>query len=97
MTRVVWSRPSTRDLIEIDGYLEQHDKAAAIRMIKAIRSTAALLARFPALGPPLKGDIHYLGVRTTPYVIVYRLHEGRVEVLRIRHERQNWLAERPSE
>ena len=90
MPRLIWSPPSRRDLIGIDAYLNAHNALAATRILRAIRATALRLPDHPRIGRPLAEPFRLLGVRATPYVLIYRLQEGDIEIVRIRHTSENW-------
>jgi toxin ParE1/3/4 len=96
MPRVIWSDRSRSDLAAIGDYIADHDPAAALRTLHAIRAKAVLLAQFPNIGPPLDGERRYLRIPPTPYLIVYRIGPGRVEVLGIRHAREDWWPQDPA-
>lgn len=91
MSRVIWSEASRRDLAGIDAFISQENAEAALGILRRIRKSAALLEQFPAIGTILQGEHRYLSVRSTPYVIVYRVEKGRVEVARVRHVREDWF------
>ncbi len=93
MPQVIWAEAALRDLRSIDSFLSAANPDAALRVLKSIRTKADRLRSYPKSAPQLEGDLRYLSIQGTPYVIVYRLAEGRVEVLRVRHAREDW---RPS-
>ncbi|MCD2323657.1 type II toxin-antitoxin system RelE/ParE family toxin [Sphingomonas sp. IC-56] len=54
-----------------------------------------LSRKLPYGGRPGKDGIRVLRVHDTPLLILYRLPDGNtVDVLRVRHEREDWLIER---
>jgi toxin ParE1/3/4 len=87
--RIIWSEASLRDLHGIDQFLSNDDPDAAARMLQAIRDKSDQLHDFPASGPALEGELRYLGVRGTPYVLVYRNAPDRIEIFRVRHVRED--------
>ncbi len=93
MPRIIWSGPSLLDLREIERFLSNDDAAAAARILRAIRSKSDQLRHFPSSGPALTGELRYLGVRDTPYLLVYRIEQNGVEVIRVRHVREDWRTE----
>lgn len=90
MPGVIWSESARHDLRAIDQYLSGENPAAAVRMLRAIRSKAGQLRAYPASGPALEGELRSLAVLGTPFIIVYRAGAGSVEILRVRHGRENW-------
>jgi plasmid stabilization system protein ParE len=93
MPRLIWSPSSLDDLKTIDLYLKPLDGAAAGRMLRAIRATADRLRDYPRIGRALEQRFRVLGVRTTPYLLIYRIVGGGIEIVRIRHAREGWLTD----
>jgi toxin ParE1/3/4 len=95
MPELKWSRASLDDLRSIDRYLaEVADGATAVRALMAIRERADALRDFPRIGPIVSDrGFHSLVVRNTPYVILYRFHDGVIEIVRIHHQQQNWRSD----
>jgi toxin ParE1/3/4 len=93
MPRIIWSAPSLLDLREIERFLSNEDAAAAARILRAIRGKSDQLRQFPSSGPALTGELRYVRVRNTPYLLVYRIGRGGVEVIRVRHVREDWRSE----
>ena len=92
MRQLEWTSPALADLHRISTYLEREARPEiAIRTLAAIRFRANLLLDFPHSGPPVKDrNFRSFRVHDTPYIIAYRLAPGRLEVLRVHHERENW-------
>jgi plasmid stabilization system protein ParE len=61
-------------------------------MLAAIRGQTDILDRFPGVGSPFGAEGRRLRVRGTPYLLFYRTLSDRVEILRIRHDREQWDA-----
>ena len=93
MRRLIWSHASRRDLNAIEESIGADNPRAALRIVCAIRDRAEQLRHFPASGPTLSGEFRSLTVRGTPFVVVYRIGEGRVEIARVRHTREDWRPE----
>ena len=93
MRRLIWSHASLRDLSAIEDFIGADNPRAALRIGRAIRDRAEQLRRFPASGPSLEGEFRSLKVRDAPYVLVYRIGERRIEILRVRHAREDWRPE----
>ncbi|MES2057932.1 MAG: type II toxin-antitoxin system RelE/ParE family toxin [Pseudomonadota bacterium] len=93
MPRLIWSPSSLDDLKGIDRYLAPLDGAAAGRILRAIRATAERLRDYPRIGRAIEERFHVLGVRTTPYLLIYRIIDTEIEIVRIRHAREDWLGE----
>jgi plasmid stabilization system protein ParE len=76
------------DLSRIHSYIAKDNPAAASRLAVELLAACDRLELFPERGR--KGRIAQTRELTTvwPYVIVYRIRRGNVEVLRIWHGRQ---------
>ena len=90
--RIRWTDLAANDLTSICDYLEQYATAAiAERVAKAIFSNIDQLARFPELGRTgRRAETRELVLAHLPYIAVYRLNQGRIEILRILHGAQRW-------
>ncbi|MGN6375009.1 MAG: type II toxin-antitoxin system RelE/ParE family toxin [Sphingomonas sp.] len=88
---VVWTPPATGDLEAIDDHWAAHSEASAEEVAAKNEAAAAFLADLPNAGPPLENGLaRKWRVRTTPYLLVYRVVQDRIEILRVYHERMNW-------
>jgi toxin ParE1/3/4 len=87
---LVRTRRADEDLIEIWRYIAQDDPAAADRVTQAIERRWLQLADHPLSGV-LRPDIGQYGRHLVAgsYVMLYRVHEDHVEILRILHGRRN--------
>ena len=92
--RVSWTAPANADLRGINNWLRQETTSRfAIQTLAAIRFRAKFLEDFPRGARPLKDGTRVLRVLQTPYLIRYRIVDDVVQVLRIHHEREDWLLE----
>ena len=89
-----WTHPALADLVEAQNYIAR-DNATAVRAIaQRIWDAAQKLRDNPDIGR--KG--HVQGTREwvvngSPYLIVYRVKNDAVEILRVWHGRRNWRNE----
>ena len=91
MPRVKWSGPAVSDLSNIREWLiAETSPKFALDMLSRIRATADRLSAFPARGSRISTDTHKISVPGTPYRILYQVGCNGVEVLRVRHGRENW-------
>jgi len=85
--KVVWTRAALNDVRLIAQYIARFNPYAARRIAIALAEAGDSLGRFPergrAVGP---GRREMVAVR--PYVILYRVEEGGIVILRIRHGRR---------
>jgi len=89
--RVKWLREARANLDAEAEYISQDTPAAAGRIVAAIESAVAGLARHPAMGR--SGRVvgtRELVVPGTPYVIPYRVQDNVVEVIRVFHGARRW-------
>lgn len=87
--RIEWLRTALKNLDEEANYIAQFDPKAAREFVTAIRASVEQLSQFPASGR--EGRI--AGTREwplsdRPYVIPYRVRNGRLQILRIFHTRR---------
>jgi toxin ParE1/3/4 len=94
MPLVRWTLPAANDLRAIDEWLSENaGPEPAIRTLAAIGNRAQFLTNFPHGGRPSPGGLRVLRVWETRYLILYRIAGEAVEILRIHHEREDWLIE----
>lgn len=88
---VRWLKRALANLEAEAEYVARDSPAAARRVVTAIQQTVDLLARHPGLGRPGRVEgTRELVVPDTPYIIPYRVREGRVEILRVFHAARKW-------
>ncbi|WP_375286767.1 type II toxin-antitoxin system RelE/ParE family toxin [Sphingomonas sp.] len=87
------TRQARRDLTAIYALgSKRFGLAAADRYLDGLFSVAGLLANFPEAGRELRGISPPM--RVHPYrshIIIYRPEGTDVEIVRVRHARENWL------
>jgi len=88
---VAWARPAERDLIDILDFIAADDPAAAIATLDRIEAAALRLADFPHSGREGSvPDTRELRIPGLPFLLVYRVRESAVEVLRVLHGARQW-------
>ena len=94
MPALNWTQPAIDDLWAIDDWLVDNASGEiALATLAAIRFRAASLENFPHGGRPIGDGIRLLRVIDTPHLIFYRIVAGDIEILRVRHEREDWFVE----
>jgi len=94
MSGVEWSALAITDLETIDDYWSGYSEAAAERVADRIERAAAFLATMPNAGPALRTqEARKWSVAATRYVLVYRAIDSGIEVLRVYHNQQDWMAD----
>lgn len=93
MIGIEWTGTARSDLEVIDDRLTAIDRVLADATIDRIEAAGAFLREIPGAGPViLSDDIRKWTVRNTPYMLFYRIVADRIEILRVRHDREDWQA-----
>jgi addiction module RelE/StbE family toxin len=88
---IEWSGPSLQDIQSLWTYIATGSVRAASRQVRLIEKAVSNLKKLPQLGRAGRcAGTRELVVPKTPYVIVYRLKNKKIEILRVIHERQQW-------
>lgn len=86
MVQVAWTVRALADLNAIQAHIEQFRPLAAQRMAQRLRLAADSLAEHPERGRQVS-RLRELAV-VPPYLIRYRIKDGTVEIIRIKHGAQ---------
>lgn len=89
--RLRWTTPAAQDLYNIVRRIQQDSPDAAATIAKTLYDGCGRLGSFPRCGR--KGRIE--GTRELvfpglPYIVVYRIEDQNLEILRIYHGAQDW-------
>ena len=84
MGRVVWTDEAFETLDRITDYVAAFNQGAAEHLSRRLIAAAESLADYPERGKPLSNGLRQLGT-IYPYLIRYRVRDGEVLILRIRH------------
>jgi len=86
-----WTRPALADLVEAQNYIARDNPAAAEAVAQRVWDAAKRLCDNPEIGRQghVQGTREW-PVNQTPYLIVYRVKDDAVEILRVWHGRRNW-------
>ena len=89
--RLRWTTPAANDLYNIVRHIQQDDPAAAAEVAKTLYDGCGSLRTFPNRGRKgrIKGsrELVFPGL---PYIVIYRIQDQVVELLRIYHGAQDW-------
>jgi len=89
--RVRWTLDAAADLSHIAQHIREDNPSAAQRIARTIYQGVAALRTMPQRGRPGRvPDTRELVFAPLPYIAVYEIIEGQVQVLRIRHSSQDW-------
>ena len=84
--QIKWLRTALRDLDLEMAYLAERDQKAAERLYALIRERVSQLSLFPEIGRPGRVfGTRELVLERSPYIIPYRVKNGKVEILRVFH------------
>lgn len=87
----IWTFIARNDLESQLEYIRKENPDIVGRIAAQIKSAAGSLDSFPQLGRDGSvGGTKELVIPKLPFIVVYRIRDGRVEVLRFLHERMNW-------
>lgn len=86
---VEWLKAALRNLDDEASWIARHNRQAASDFVIAIQTSAQQLALFPDMGRQgrVAGTREWV-VPDYPYLIPYRVREGRLQILRIFHTRR---------
>lgn len=88
---VRWLPGALVDLEAARAYIARNNPVAAERVFARILSEVAGLASLPHIGRPGRvANTRELVVPSTPFIVPYRVHEGRVVVLAVIHTARQW-------
>jgi len=89
--RVRWTTPAANDLYNIVRHIQRDNPEAAADVAESLYVGCANLKKFPHLGR--KGRMagtRELVFSGLPYIVVYRIQDQIVEVMRIYRGAQDW-------
>jgi len=89
--RVRWTSPAAQDLYNIVRHIQRDNPTAAAKVGDQLYRVCSRLARFPSRGRRGRIDgTRELIVAGLPYIVVYRVQDTFVEILRVYHGAQDW-------
>jgi len=94
MARIAWTHAALADLDRLESFLWQASPVSAERAITAILDATELLQQFPEAGRP-SADLDpdhrelLLPFGNSGYVVGYGVYRGTVEILSVRHMRED--------
>jgi len=89
--RILWLSDAREDVKDLFLYILENNPAAARRVRKNIYDSVKGLADNPAMGRPGRVfGTRELVIPKTPYILVYRVRNDVVEILRVIHGARDW-------
>lgn len=88
---VRWTRRALRQIEEAYAYLHERNPAAADAVMLRVDQALDALPSHPEMGKPgrIEGT-RELTVTGTPFIVPYRMREGRIEILAFLHAARKW-------
>lgn len=88
---VRWLLGATVSLRAVHSHIAVENRKAASRVVRAVQAATSRLGEFPESGKPgTVAGTREVVVRNLPYVIVYRVVAGDVEIIRVFHTSTDW-------
>ena len=89
--QIRWTPAAVNDLETIADYLCDNAPERAAELVRQIYESPDRLTRFPRVGRAgRRHGTRELIVNSLPYVIVYRLTDEAIHILRVLHGAQKW-------
>jgi addiction module RelE/StbE family toxin len=89
--KLLWTKRALTEIDEIFAYVATDSPIAAERLALLIEAKALLLIDQPNIGRPGRVDgTREFVVTGTPYILPYRVRDGRVEILAVLHASRQW-------
>jgi toxin ParE1/3/4 len=86
-----WTPEAIDDLVSLGDFIAARNPDAAKKVVARIFDAARVLAEFPRVGRAGRvPGTRELVVLRTPYLVVYRIDEPLVEILRVVHGARQW-------
>jgi addiction module RelE/StbE family toxin len=91
LIRIRWTAPAADDLESIKNYLQKHYPHFAEPTVRTIYRRIRSLKAAPNRGRPgHRNGTRELILAPLPYVIVYSVKSGAVQILHVYHGAQDW-------
>ncbi len=89
--RLRWTTPAAQDLYNIVLRIQRDNPDAAAKVAQALYDGCGKLVNFPRRGRRGRiEDTRELVFHGLPYIVVYRIQDQNLEILRIYHGAQDW-------
>jgi addiction module RelE/StbE family toxin len=84
--QIKWLRQALRNLEQAHNYILKENPTAAQELILKIQNAASQLENYPFMGKSGRVEgTRELIISNSPYIIIYRIQEESVEILRVLH------------
>lgn len=96
MRDVEWTPVAREDLAAIDAYWWAFNRERADEILDRIEAAGGFLSGMPHADMMLEDrPARKWRVRGTSYLLIYRIHDDRIEILRVHHASQDWQESEP--
>ena len=86
-----WTAVARAELYEAWRHISQDNIEAADRIVQRLQTASLQLSLFPKIGRSgRRARTRELVVSGTKYILIYRVTQRGVEILHVRHGRQDW-------
>jgi plasmid stabilization system protein ParE len=83
------------DIVYIYQHIAQHNVNAAVAILRQIRATSQLLARYPGLGRETNvPEVRVFPISRYPYLIYHKVDENELTIIHVRDGRRDAPKER---
>ncbi len=91
--KLVFLKSAASDLSWMRRYYRSVFPQGSLRAKRQYTKTIALIKTNPHIGEPIEEfiDAHEYPILSTPFSMIYRIREDRIEVLRIIDNRSDWM------
>lgn len=91
MNEILWTRRALQDIEDIHRYIAQTNPESARTVISAIRNATQPLSYHLFIGRPGRREgTRELVVLKTPFIVVYKVQENVVQIIRVLHGAQKY-------
>ena len=89
--RLAWTKRALRELDQIFAFVAKDSETAAAALVDLVQKRSTALVSHPEIGRPGRSDgTRELVLTGTPYILPYRVRDGRVEILAVFHTSRQW-------
>jgi toxin ParE1/3/4 len=92
--KIIWNNEARVDLNEVRNFISKEGEFYARKVVSEIYTKIELiLSIFPEAGMKIKKheDIYKLRITGTSYVVLYRIYQENVYILRVLHVARKWI------
>jgi len=93
--RLRYAPRARSDITHIYQYIAQHNESAATAVVRQVRATCQLLARYPGLGRETDiPEVRVFPISRYPYLVYHRVSENELTIIHVRDGRRDAPTER---